>query len=170
MSANTSLVDALATIANAATSIDTACTQALRALDESNLNRADHERELWAIRESAEFVREVIDKARWIAAGDEPATAAIDRAMTLIRRHLPRDGWHPAAPILQAVTDAGISERTAQRAARRLGLSHRRAKIAHAPSEWRWSCATTRSLATVTSRRSTATNSHGYLNTHGQAA
>ena len=63
----------------------------------------------------------------------------VNDAAELIAARLPHDGdWHPARPILDELEQAGVDERTAQRAKTRLRIEHRRAPAFPSPAEWRW--------------------------------
>lgn len=63
----------------------------------------------------------------------------IGEACDIIEALLPHDGaWHPAKPIHEACAESEINLRTAQRAAARLQLEHRRSHTFPAFVEWRW--------------------------------
>jgi hypothetical protein len=63
--------------------------------------------------------------------------AAVLNAMDWLGDALPQEGWHLRAPILAEGKRQGHSQRTLERAARELGIEHRRLRQAAAPTEWR---------------------------------
>lgn len=167
-----SLADAFAGLAADAALIGAHCISALEPLDTASLPSEDRKRLVSALLEIASAgaqAHALACRARFVAEGQR--VNATDRAIEIVRASLPRDGrWHPCALILQAVEQAGGSRRTGQRAAKRLGIEHRRAAVEHAPSLWRWK---TQSLVTAgsdtVSRKHTAKRPHAPTPPHTSA-
>jgi len=135
-----SLSGAFAGIAAAAANLGARCVRAREMVNATTVNAYDRERFVDALSEITRcevWAHGLANGARFVA--DDERVTATSEAARIIRGSLPRDDcWHPAAPILRAIAAAGISQRTGQRAAKRIGVEHRRAAVKHAPSLWRW--------------------------------